>query len=204
MNLSTRDPVLIGLCGRAGSGKTAAAEHLRRAYDFEPVAFADALKDMLALLLADRGVDHAVLHEPALKGQPLAAMRGHSPRLLMQTLGDWGRDMHPDFWAHQLAHRLGMAHYSAAQWHPVHDRIAVADVRYPNEARWVQERGGVVVRLHRSGPRRAGAHSSEASVDMVDANLEIHNEGPTLAGLHAALDAAMAELGVAPRESARQ
>lgn len=188
------DLVLVGIAGRAGSGKSAAAEYLCRAYDFEPVAFAGAIKDLLADLLTSRGAEYAHLHEPALKTRPIAQMAGLSARQLMQSLGDWGRSLHPDWWVQQLAHHIGMAEAPALRT-PVHDRIVVSDVRYDNEAHWIIDQGGVIIRLHRDQAGPAEAHSSEQCVDGLPVHVDLVNNGPTLAGLHALLDGVMDSIG---------
>lgn len=198
IDLSRADPALIGLTGRAGAGKSAAGDYLFARYGFECVAFADAIKDVLAQLLQDRGADYAHLHEPGLKQLPIAEMGGLTARHMMQTLGDWGRALAPGFWVAQLAHRIGLQHGGA----PVHDRIVVTDVRYPDEATWIAAHGGVVLRLQRDGCSLAAeqaAHSSEAHVQQLHAHVDLLNNGPTLYGLHALLDGAMADLGLERR-----
>jgi hypothetical protein len=196
--LAGADPVLIGITGRAGAGKTTAAEYLRRRYDFECIAFADALKDCLALLLADRGIDHAVLHEPQFKSVPLDAMHDTSARHLMQSLGDWGRQIAKGFWVHQLAHRAGMAGHGA----PVHDRICITDVRYPNEEEWLLHQGGALLRITRQAAGRNDSHSSEQWADSLLAHASIPNDS-SLGALHTHLDQIMAMLEVPERPTER-
>lgn len=197
-SLAGADPVIIGLAGRAGSGKSTAAEYLRRRYDFEAVAFADAIKDMLAVMLADRDIDHAVLHEPLMKATTLPDCHDRSARQLMQTLGDWGRQLATGFWVHQLAHRAGLASRGA----PVHDRIVITDVRYPNEDEWVQHQGGVVLRITRQAGSRTDPHSSEQWTDSLLAHATIPNDG-SIAGLHTQLDQILALMDVPERATDR-
>ena len=197
--LAGRDPVLIGITGRAGAGKTTAAAYLQRRFDFEPVAFADALKDMLATMLADRNVDHAVLHEPDLKHAPLPECHHTTARHLMQTLGDWGREqVDPQFWVAQLQARALGAQGDT----PVHDRLLVTDVRYPNEAAWLRQRGGVLLRITRCMAPRLDWHSSESWTDSLPVSAEVPNDG-LLASLHTQLDKIMADLDVPERLSNR-
>lgn len=192
-DLSKRDPVVIGLCGRAGSGKSAAAAYLVRHYHFVNAAFADSLKHLLAEHLLDMGIDHAYLHEPALKNTPLPGVPGFvTARLLMQTFGDAGRAVHADYWVHRLAQRIGLARGG----HAVHDRILITDVRYPNEEAWLREHGGVLVMLVRDGAEPVRAHSSEAT-QLLKPDLTLVNNGPTVEGLHGLLRGAMADLGLA-------
>ena len=67
-----RDPLLIGLTGYAGAGKDTVADRLEARHHFERAAFADCLKDMLAVLLEALGADHAHLTEPHLKAAEIA------------------------------------------------------------------------------------------------------------------------------------
>lgn len=201
-DLSTSDPAIVALCGYAGSGKSAAAAYLAAEYAFEPVAFADALKDMLANHLTDLGLDHACLHEPGLKDRPIDGWpllprdrEPVTPRRLMQTLGDWGRSIDAAYWVACLARRTGLCYGSA----PVHDRILITDVRYWNEARWVQLQDGVLLRLQRDSASKVRRHSSEEEIHLLHAEATIHNDGPTLEGLHGAMRAAMADLRLEPR-----
>lgn len=196
--LAGADPVLIGITGRAGAGKTTAAEYLRSRYDFECIAFADALKDCLALLLADRGIDHAVLHEPQFKSVPLDAMHDASARHLMQSLGDWGRQVAKGFWVHQLAHRAGLIEGRS----PVHDRVCITDVRYPNEEEWLHYKGGALLRITRQAAGRTDTHSSESWSDSLLAHASIPNEG-SIGGLHTQLDQIMAMMEVPERPTDR-
>lgn len=202
--ISGRDPMLIGLCGRAGTGKTEAAEYLVASHRFEQAAFADALKDLLALHFEALGIDYAHLHEQRLKNVPLPGLdfepgvEGVTARYLMQTLGDWGRAIDPDWWVHALAHRVGlqMEMGPARQPAPVHDRIVISDVRYPNEADWLISRGGVLIRLHRDQAEPVREHSSESHIDALPAHIDLINAGPTLVGFHALLDGALASVGI--------
>lgn len=193
-----RDPLIIGLTGRAGSGKDSAAAYLCLRYGFVQTSFAEALKDTAAHLLDAAGVDYAHLFEHALKEQPIAELHGASGRQILQTLGDWGRALHPDWWITILARRLGLDGGTASA--PVHARIVISDVRLPNEAAWLAARGGVLMRLHREQAGAVRAHSTEQHVDSLPAGIELENHGPTLVGLHALLDSTMSDLAIGRAE----
>lgn len=64
-----------------------------------------------------------------------------TPRMLMQMLGtEFGRDMvHPNLWVNAL-----MNEYKKQKW-------LVTDVRFPNEAKAIKDRGGILIRLDREG-----------------------------------------------------
>lgn len=196
-DLSNADPVLIGLIGRAGTGKSEAAYHLMMRHGFVAAAFAAELKEScIEPMLATLGVDHAVLYEQRMKNASLPgyerAEQPVTPRQLMQEFGDAGRRCDPDWWLRLLAARLGLVPGSS----PVHDRIVISDVRYPNEAAFIRSRGGVLVRLHRDQAAPVRAHSSESHIMTMTADIDLWNNGPTLHGLHTLLDGVLADCRV--------
>ncbi len=196
------DVTIVGIVGRAGVGKDEAALHLCRRYGFVRAAFADSLKDMLAHHLTLRGIDYAYLFEPHLKNTPIPGI-GISGRELMQRAGEAFRAADVDYWVNALADTLGMAG-PAAGWAPVHDRIVVADVRYPNEAAWVQQAGGMLVRLVRESAAPVRSHSSEQFADVLPSDHTLVNNGPTLVGLHTLLDGLAAHCGLDERSPVEQ
>ena len=154
--------LLIGLTGQAGSGKDTAAEHLVKQHQFARWAFAEPLRTMLEALLVECGLDYAHLFEPQLKEQPIPGL-GHSYRQLAQTLGtEWGRvQLADDFWLRCAGLCTGLSSPNPAEQQPIHDRIVFSDVRFPNEAAWLRERGGVIVRIERPSVTPVRAHVSE-------------------------------------------
>ena len=192
-----QDLTLIGLCGPAGSGKDTAADHLVREYGFVRASFAEAPRSMLEALLSHINADHAYLYEPRLKPQPIPVL-GTSYRQLMQTLGtDWARNMlDADIWLRVLARHLGL---DVDQ--PVHDRIVVTDIRYPNEAAWLKQHGGHLVGIQRPDAPAVRPHTSEQHFNALHAAADttIVNSSSQLAGLHSLLDGLMHQLGVEER-----
>ena len=145
-------PGLLGITGRAGSGKSTAAQVLIDD-GWHRVKFAGPLKAMMrAIGLTD---DHI---EGALKEVPCDMLGGKTPRHAMQTLGtEWGRNcIAPDLWI-DLARREIIAAMMRGQ------SVVVDDVRFENEAALIRELGGMVLCLQREGSG-AGSHPSEGGV----------------------------------------
>jgi len=209
--MTTPDPTLIAFAGLAGTGKDTAAAHLVQRYGFVQAAFADPIRSWALSLMEEAGIDHAWLTERSLKEQPMPGL-GVSARALLQTLGtEVGRHLSPDLWTRHMGLRLGLeaSTYDGELWprgqslwprQPVHDRIVISDCRFENEAQWVKRYGGHVIRLHRMQAGTVRDHVSEAQVMSLPADVDIHNHGLTVDGLHALLDGAMATLGIEPRE----
>lgn len=145
-------PQVIGIAGRARSGKDSVASVLTRRYGYTRYAFADPLK---AGLRAMFGLSCKHL-EGSEKEEPLRGIE-RSPRYLMQTLGtEWGRELvHPDLWlilATQHIQKPG-----SGNW-------VISDVRFENEAAWVREHG-LLLHVERSVHSRVARHKSEAGVE---------------------------------------
>lgn len=202
--MTTPDPLIIAFAGLAGTGKDTAAAHLVQRYGFVQAAFADPIRSMALILMEEAGIDDAWLTERALKESPMPGL-GVSARALLQTLGtEVGRHLSPDLWTRHMGLRLGLeaCSYEVELWprQPVHDRIVISDCRFENEAQWVKRYGGHIIRLHRHQAGEVRNHASEAQVLSLPADVDIHNHGLTVDGLHALLDGAMATLGIEPRD----
>ena len=163
---------IIGLTGRKGSGKDAAATAL---VGYTNLKLAEPLKMMLRALLTYQEVTPDVIHEMmegCLKESPCKSFGGQTPRHAMQTLGtEWGRDlMGKDFWVTMLMNKAQN-----------YKKVVVTDVRFPNEVNAIEEVGGLLVRIIRPGLDK-DTHSSEALIDNLPVHVEITNDG-TLADL---------------------
>jgi len=154
---------IVGLIGKAGSGKDTAAQHLSvalsaRGKRVRVMAFADPIRQALLAL----GVPAAHAFERHLKEQPIEGWGGKSYRELAQTLGtEWARHMHgEDFWIRRLAERL----VNLGTKGDLPDVLIITDVRMQNEADWIVCRKGLLVDVQRPGLAAVRTHSSEAAV----------------------------------------
>lgn len=150
---------LIGLSGKAGSGKDYLAEHYLRPLGFLPVALADGVKDWAIA----RGL---CTYEEAYHTKP-----PHVREVLQQLGTEEGRRVFGEnLWCLHLHARLRRI---AERWGLT--KFAVTDIRFPNEVTFVQQRDGVVYRLF--APDRVAAtsltalqrvHDSEIALDPYD------------------------------------
>ena len=162
-------PILIGLTGYAGTGKDTVRAILED-HGYHGFAFADPMRQMVRAMVDAGGFDARFMDRRELKEEPIPFL-GFSYRELMQTLGDWGRGLAPDFWVRQASA------YAADAGANGLGVFCVSDVRFMNEAAWVRKQGGVIWRVHRdlAGPVRE--HVSESEQDDIKPNLTIHNNG---------------------------
>jgi hypothetical protein len=177
--------MLVGLSGAAGAGKSVAASYLHDRYGFTIISMADPMKRICADLFgftqhqlygpsSARSEPHARICRPG--GEPLTA------RYALQTLGDWGKTCAPFVW---LDAAMSLA--------DKHDRVVIPDIRFMAEFVAVRQRYGHLIRRASTAPV-TDTHASEREMLALrdDAFDAIIPHQPTLADLHARLDALMA------------
>lgn len=151
--------MIVGITGRAGSGKDTVADVLVKEQGFMRVSLADPLKRFCSEVFGWSLAADGPLHGPShLRNRPDARWGGLTPRHALQTLGtEWGRTMHPDVW---IAYALRVCSDPDA-------RYVIPDVRFDNEAAAIRNHGGTVIEVWRPGVRlegAAGEHVSEAGI----------------------------------------
>lgn len=164
--------IIIGLCGRKQSGKTAAANMLE-ASGFKRLSFAEPIRDMLWVLLYQCGYDHKHIESILRidKEEPVMSI-GQSPRQLMQSLGtEWGRDkVNSSLWL--IAARRRIANLGA---YP----IVFDDVRFENEAQFIRGYGGLIINVDRQAANTDfDSHASETGIMLHPADVTVLNDGP--------------------------
>lgn len=184
-------PPLIGLSGRARTGKDTLARFLAEDHGYVRIAFADALRE--AVLALDPIVDPVPLpgdlspRGPRRLSEVVEALgwegaKDYAPevRRSLQRYGTAIRAIDPDFWIHVALEKI--FHMSAP--------VVVTDVRLPNEAEKIRDYGGFLVRVTRPGfdEPRPGEHESESALDDYPFGTYVRNIG-TVEDLRSAADA---------------
>lgn len=139
--------MIIGLIGFAGSGKGTIADILVSKKGYTKLAFADAVKDATAAIF---GWPRSLLEGDTAESREWREQKDEwwsqktelhiTPRNMLQLMGtEVGRGMiHPDLWIYALEKRIEM-----------YQNVVIADVRFPNEMKFIQEKGGFIVRVKR-------------------------------------------------------
>ena len=157
--------MIIGLAGKAMSGKDTVADCLVDNFGFIKLAFADGIADMLRT-----GFDVPGRYQLQEKETPIPGI-GHSWRRLMQTLGtEWGRSLDPYIWVKRMEQVI-------LRFADHQDQIVISDVRFQNEADWIRQQGTL---WHISRPgfnNNTPDHSSEAGIEMQPGEPLIINDG---------------------------
>ena len=178
--------MIIGISGKIGSGKDTLSivinyladksapdsfnrwEQPLEEYTYKNKKYAENLKCMVCFLIGCNRID---LEDREFKEKELGEeWDGLTPRKILQLLGtEAGREIiHPNIWVNSL-----FADYTTdSNW-------VITDVRFPNEAQAIKDRGGIVIRIERPGGEShcGGAHASETALDDYDFDIVINNDG---------------------------
>lgn len=174
---------VVGLVGRMKAGKDTAGNRLVERWGYVRYAFADALKEMCGIVLDAMGIDRT---EIGWTGRDWTGPKTDLGRRMLQGVGHGARDtLDPRVWVTVLDRAV---QDRAPQY------VVVTDVRYPNEARWVLENRGVLVRVERPDVDRSGDEHrdpTEAHVDRIAVSYVLRNDD-TVERLHAQVDGLIA------------
>ncbi len=157
---------LIGISGKKESGKDTLAALIqdKSEYPWENRKFAYALKEIVGVLV---GISPSDLDSPEIKTFlcPLFGGR-YTYRELLQGIGTdlFREQFHPDVWVDAL-----MRHFEGQYW-------IISDVRFPNEALAIKQRGGLLIRVERPKSTE-DAHPSETALDDYPFDYTIKNDG---------------------------
>jgi hypothetical protein len=192
--------MLIGVTGDKRAGKDTVAKLLCEHYGYMRYALADPMRD--ALLALDPYVGHDAFNDVGVRLSEAfdtfggweglkASQYALEVRRLQERFGtEAGRDVHGNgLWINALVKRMngdGMYPYAAD--------VVVPDVRFDNEADWVHDVGGVVIKVTRPGTTQTG-HASSAGIHPTSVDYHIRNDGSVL-DLKVKLHEVMLDLGI--------
>lgn len=161
---------LIGISGKMQSGKDTVASIIKKLsyIDWEIVKFADTLKDITCLLLNCSRED---LESSDFKSSPLDDRWQNfhneqlTPRKVMQLIGTdlFRNGLHPNTWVNTLSNKFTNDSF----W-------IVTDVRFPNEAEFIKNNGGILIRIERESIELSN-HLSETALDDYEFDYIINN-----------------------------
>ncbi len=159
--------MIIGLSGYAQSGKDTVAELLCLNYSFKRISFALPIRDAvftLNPLLGDNSRVEDLVNE---YGWEVAKSNPEVRRLLQVFGTEVGRELFGEnFWIDQAFKRANE-----------YERVVFSDVRFPNEAHAIEQKGGEVWRINRHNHAPVNRHKSEHAMDNFMFKHVIYNDG---------------------------
>jgi hypothetical protein len=138
-----RKPLLIGLSGKAGSGKSTVGDYLAGAHGYAQFAFAGALKEVVQTAF------HFTDEQMVFGKEVVDPRCGKSPRWCLQHFGSAFRAVWPEVWIWNLRWEI-LGFLAENGQHP----IVVTDLRFRDEAAALKAMGAVLVRLRRDKVHR--------------------------------------------------
>ena len=122
--------MLIGVCGKAGSGKDTVGTHLVDKYRFERVALADPIRRIVQDIFV---LDDKTVYDRVEREKELEHWEGWTVRTLLQFIGtELFRDnIVDDIWVRSLWLRI--------KENP-HKNYVITDIRFPNELNFFKEK----------------------------------------------------------------
>jgi len=182
--------ILVGMIGRAGSGKDTVADYLCDKFSFSKLAFADPLKKAVQVVF---DIPDDFMFDREKREMELPHWPGWSTRKFLQFVGTelFRNQVDQDVWVKNAVSRASRGY-----------RSVISDVRFPNEvdrttALLPDDVKCVFIRVTR--PDHDGAasgikgHASEAHIDELNADIDILNDG-TLEDLYVKIDSVMSEI----------
>lgn len=172
--------MLVGLMGIKKCGKSAAAEYLVEKHEFEEISFSSPLKKALKELFLFE--DHQVYGTQEQKETSDSRWFNCSPRKIMQFVGtDLLRDqlekIMPGIKHDVFVKRFALWYLEERKINP-NKNYVISDVRFHNEMDYIQQLGGIVIRINRPGIESNDFHSSEQELLKITSyNHRIENDG---------------------------
>lgn len=162
--------MLIAITGHKFSGKSTVARLLGNATGWEIVSFADKLKDITCVL---SGCTREQLEDYEFKETQLVpdylrpyCLNAEKPtfRAFLQYFGsEVMRGVNDNIWIDCTLSNCG-------------EDCIVSDCRFPNEAKAVKVRGGIVIKVVRPDAKTEDSHQSETRIDEIDADYVLWND----------------------------
>ncbi len=169
--------ILIGFVGKARSGKDKAAEIsssllYSNGLDTDIVGFADELKyqcNELFRCFLPEDLDFDFYDDEIKTYEVFPGVTGGA---IMQQHGEFMRSIYKDYWVDKLAAAIESQQPEVA---------LIKDVRHLNEADWVRNNGGILIKTTRVAADILGRdpnHISETALDGIDCHYLLDNTGP--------------------------
>jgi hypothetical protein len=166
---------IIGLTGFAGSGKDTVAEMLLDQYTGYSRAFADPLRRAASEIF---GLTMEQMTDRALKETPVEQWN-KTPREILQLMGTecMRNTFGPDVWVKRAEKELLILRELANKEPTEPDLLIWTDVRFAEEADWINKHGGVIVQVNRKDVGPVNDHVSDHGLESYFIDFFLPNNG---------------------------
>ena len=167
---------IIGITGKAGSGKDTAADFIKEVHIKSQVtSFAKVLKEAASIIT---GLDPFYFDSRNPAREEVHPKIGKSPRQILKLLGtECARDiLDENVWVNHVKDE----YLSAKTSYQNIEYFVITDVRFNNEAEWIIENGGSIIQIERNVPndrRTDSRHATESGILNSYINHRVLNYG---------------------------
>lgn len=171
-------PPIIAITGTIGSGKSTLLKHLVDKYGYVEMNFADALKEIGAIF----GFTNEQLYGTQKQKLEIHEKWNISARTFLQKVGtEIFRDSLPKAIPAMVFTYGVWVDILQQRYTKLGKRIVIGDLRFLNEARFVRDNGGIIVRTLRNNKVSSASgvefkHASELELNSIDPNFIIDND----------------------------
>lgn len=176
---------IVGIFGKAGSGKDTIANYMIENLGYTKIAFADVLKDIVSVLFS--------WERHLLEGDTKES------REFRETKDMWwsnklGKEITPRLMLQQIGTDLFRNHFDKNIWLHVierkirkYDKVVISDIRFPNEHQLIKDLNGIIIKVERNIDNKVPYHSSENNFDNFSFNFYINNNN-SINDLHSKIE----------------
>ena len=169
--------MIIGIGHKKRHGKSTIAKHLVRHWSFQEFTFAAPIKEIVDLTFSfpeNYKYDKEKIYPRA----------NISYRTACQTIGESFRQLFgPYIWVNALEKKL----------EEIEGDIIISDVRHSEEANWIRQAGGCLIKVFNPNIQQEDTHISENGLDNFVWDWEICNDG-SIKKLELKIDELMPEI----------
>lgn len=138
------------------------------------MSFADKLKEVASIVFDIR---KEYWNDPSIKAS-LINNYNLTGRDILQKIGEsFRKEISPDIWVDSLFSRYDNLNYREYSGDVVKPNLIITDVRMPNEAQAIKDRGGILIRVDRETGYKDNHISETALDDYQDWDYIIDNNG---------------------------
>ena len=170
--------IIIGMIGKAGSGKDTVADYIVKKYEYKKTSFATPLK-IIVSLISGWSYDFVDGKEDRQSRETLKHYKyDMTCREMMQYIGTdlFRKQFNENIWVNTARNYIN--NHS--------ENIIVTDCRFENEINLIKEMGGKIIIIKRDNINNVNKHESEKKLEIDDAYI-IENNG-TLEELYLNID----------------